>query len=81
MPQEHALAYPDKLLTSLAEFVHEAARRLGLVSWSGGQSAPPTHVGALLNEAWREFHMHPETFAEYEMRQYEALRVDLRVTM
>jgi hypothetical protein len=81
MPQEHALAYPDKLLESLADFVHDAAKQLGLVSWSGGQSGAPTHVGALLNEAWRAFHLHPDTFAEYENREYGALRTDLGVTV
>lgn len=80
MPQEHALAYPDKLLGSLADFVRDAARQLGLVSWVASQSAAPSHVGALLNEAWGEFHLHPDTFAEYESRQYEALRIDLGIT-
>src|SRR5260370_40190750 len=77
MPQEHALAYPDKLLQSLADFVHDAARQLGIVSWSGGQSVAPTHVGALLNEAWRGFHPHPDPSGENEKRAYETLTTQL----
>ncbi len=73
-PQEYALAYPAKLMDDLIDFLFAEYQQAGLIMWRGQTAAGGMQVTELLNVAWEEFEVRPETFAAFERQKVEELK-------
>jgi hypothetical protein len=64
-PQRYELAYPEELLSELADFFQTKCDSLGLLQFDPSPD-PPRPVTSAVNEAWRVFRRDPENFGQYE---------------
>jgi hypothetical protein len=69
-PQAFRTAYPKALLRDLAIHAKQSFEALGLKAYISNEDS----IADLLNEAWRHFQSHPESFAQWERTQIEGLR-------
>jgi len=69
-PQSFRTAYPITLLRDLACQAKQSFEALGLKPYTSKED----RIGDLLNEAWKHFQSHPESFARWEGAQMEELR-------
>lgn len=69
-PQSFRTAYPKSLLGDLAKQAKQSFEGLGLKPYTPKDD----HIADLLNEAWKHFQAHPESFARWEGAQVEELR-------
>jgi hypothetical protein len=71
-PPRYELAYPAELLRELAESFHAECGNLGMRAFHPERTdAAP--VTAAVNDAWREFREHPDTFGQYEESRLKSL--------
>jgi hypothetical protein len=69
-PQNFRTAYAKTLLRDLASQAKQSFEALGLKTYTSNED----HIADLLNEAWKNFQSHPESFAQWENSQIEELR-------
>ena len=69
-PQLFRAAFPKTLLRDLAKKTKECFEALGLKAYSAGQCP----MADLLNDAWKYFQSHPESYADWERAQIGELR-------
>jgi len=69
-PQVFRIAYPKILLRNLAIQAKQSFEVLGLKPYTSNEET----IADLLNEAWKHFQSHPESFASWEKDQIEALQ-------
>jgi len=69
-PQSFRAAFPKTLLRDLAKKAKECFELLGLKPYIAGQRP----LADLLNEAWKHFQSHPESYAGWERTQILELR-------
>jgi hypothetical protein len=76
LPPDYEVCYPQFLIELLAQRVVEVCRSLGL---QGFDYANASHgdIPSLLNEAWERFLANPQTYADWEHTQLEALWQEL----
>ena len=75
--QEYEMAYPKAILEQLAAFLVKACRNLGLAPYGAGSQTGDLYMTGVLNTAWQEFHLRPDSFSIWERQQIDRVRTEL----
>lgn len=67
---EYFWCYPDELLKKISTYAVSGATKIGVHVFSPSETGTVTSV---LNEAWAEFWMHPDSYVQWERRAVENL--------
>lgn len=77
-PPRYELAYPDKLLQDLTDFLREGCEGLGLQKFDATNSSKS--VATAIHACWTQFRNEPETYPEFERKELEKLLAALQST-
>lgn len=66
VPQNYASIFPQQIIQQLADFVYDGCKSIGLTVYSEQKTKFPSTITRILNDAWKNLFVSPDTYKEWE---------------